>query len=811
MRNENRLRLVIVLSVLLVCGIEAAAQATRQDWPRWRGANFDGTANTGKNIFSQPFSLRVRWRKSIGTGYSGVAVSEGHVITMASDGKKDYLISLSSDNGKENWRIPLAQAFPGKDGSTGGPVSTPAIDSGVAYGLGPYGELVAVRLRTGKELWRRQIARELGAEVPHWGFTTSPLVTGDLVIVMTGGTPDKAVTAFNKLTGATVWRSGSDAVNYASPVLARLGGRQVLIWGGDTILAALDPRDGKELWRYEHGGTGFYQRILNPILVRPGEYLITSKPDSSQLLRTSADAKPEPGWLTRELKLNYATPLVYGSYLFGYSGAFLTCVDSTTGALVWRSRAPGRGWPIIVDGHLVVVTQEEGLLTIGEATSEGWKEKASLQLFSRLVFTPPSFADGRIYARDSYSDIAAVDVVTDAQTPATVSVANRVAAATGTLPGSQFARWVSEVEGKPDAATRVKEYLAAQKSFPIIEGERFAHIIYEGDDAEVTVRGDMLEIGQTLPMRRIAGTNVQYASFEVMPGARIVYQFSKNFGQAFSDPKNPRQATASNINGPVSLLLMPGAEDSVPARATALRGRVVQLEIETPTARAETLTWGGKRKVWVYLPPGYDTDTARRYPTLYVLYGEQMLNEAHLDVLLDREVGNTLQPVISVFIESTNAYEQARTFREVHRRMLAEQLVPWIDGQFRTASEPSQRLLLGADEAGFGALETVLSYPKVFGNALAQSAYHLSSGDRELFELIDRAANKTQRFYLDWGRYDGRRVADQIDIAGFTKAVHDRMQGKGYRVKGREFNEGSSWLFMSQRIVPALREFLPLR
>ena len=76
---------------------------------------------------------------------------------------------------------------------------------------------------------------------------------------------------------------------------------------------------------------------------------------------------------------------------------------------------------------------------------------------------------------------------------------------------------------------------------------------------------------------------------------------------------------------------------------------------------------------------------------------------------------------------------------------------------------------------------------------------------------MDRAANKSQRFYLDWGRYDGRRVADQVDIAGFTKAVRDRMRAKGYRVTGREFNEGSSWLFVGQRVVPALREFFPLK
>ena len=809
-----QLRSMIAMIVILVTvagGVEVAAQANASSWPRWRGANFDGAASTGKNIFSQPFSLRVRWRKSIGAGYSGIAISEGYAVTMASDGKKDYLICLSSDTGKENWRIPLAAAFPGKDGSTGGPVSTPAIDAGVAYGLGPFGEFVAVELRTGKELWRRQIAKELGSEVPHWGFTTSPLVTGDVVIVLTGGAPDKAVTAFNKRTGAIVWRSGSDDVNYSSPVLARLGGQEVLMWGGDTILAALDPRNGKELWRYEHGGTGFFQRILNPVLIRPDEYLITYKPDSAVLLHTSANAKPQPGWSTRELKLNYATPIVHGSYVFGYSGAFLTCVDTTTGALAWRSRAPGRGWHIIVDGHLVVVTQEDGMLSIAEASPQGYKEKASLEILPRLVFTPPSFAEGRIYARDSYTEIVAVDVVPDVSASAPVAVAKRVAALPGTLPNSQFARWVTEVEGKPDAAARVKEYLAAQKSFPIIEGDRYAHIVYEGDEAEVVLRGDMLELGQGLPLHRIAGTNLHYASFELTPDARIVYQFVKNFGESFPDPKNPKQSPAFNLVGPASLLLMPRAEQTLPTSASNLRGRIVQLELETPTAQAETLRWGGKRKVWVYLPPGYDAETAKRYPTLYVMYGTNMMNDAHLDALLDREIGNTLQPLIAVFVESTNAYEYARTFREVHRRMLAEQLVPWIDGQFRTLAEPSQRTLLGADEAGFGVLETALSYPKVFGNVVSQSAYHLSTGDRELLTLVDRAANKTQRFYLDWGRYDGRRVSDQVDIAGFTKAVRDRMQAKGYHVKGREFNEGSAWPFVGQRAMPVLREIFPTK
>jgi outer membrane protein assembly factor BamB len=79
-------------------------------------------------------------------------------------------------------------------------------------------------LNTGKSRWRVQIADTLGAAVPHWGFTTSPLVTRDTVVVLTGGSPHRAITAFDKRTGTVVWQRGSDGASYQSPVLATVAG-----------------------------------------------------------------------------------------------------------------------------------------------------------------------------------------------------------------------------------------------------------------------------------------------------------------------------------------------------------------------------------------------------------------------------------------------------------------------------------------------------------------------------------------------------------------------------------------------------------
>ena len=766
-------------------------------WPRWRGANFDGTTTTGRNIFAKPFALKVRWRKTIGTGYSGVVIADGHAVTMASDGKTDFVIALSSDSGTEKWRVPIGEAFPGKDGSTGGPVSTPAIAAGVVYALGPHGNLAAVQLANGAELWRRKI----DAEVPHWGFTTSPLVAGDAVIVLTGGAPDRAITAFNRKTGDVAWSAGTDVASYQSPMLATLDGVERVLVGGDQYLFALDPATGREVWRYEHGGRGFYAKIVNPVRVGTDEFLITYRPDESVLLKTVP--RPEVAWSTRELKLNYATPVVSGGRIFGYSGAFLTAIDARTGTLAWRSRPPGDGFPILVDGHLVVLTKR-GTLAVAASDSAAYQERASIELFTRLTWTPPSFAEGRIFARDSYAEIAAVDVV-----PLSTMTTTRTDPGIGRVPGSKFEQWVGELEQAPDPDASIAKLLDEQKQNPILEGDRIAHLVYKGAADDLALRVDTREIGQEVQMHRVGKTDFFYASLELPPDARVAYQFVRNLGETIADPRNPLKGGSPTYAGPISLLVMPGADKafSIPADV-ALRGRVEEHQIETATVQSEHLRWGGKRKVFVYLPPGYATDQDRRYPVLYVLYGQEM-KDAHFDAVLDTEIGKTVQPLIAVFVESTSGYEYARTFREAHRRLLTETIVKWTDSRFRTLSDPRQRFVLGHDEAAFGALETVLTAPQVFAGAAAQSIFPVGKGDEELLALIERTPKSSQRFYLDWGKLDPRRRADNVDVAAFTTAVAERLRKRGFQVESRETPDGSAVPYFADRARFALRTFFP--
>jgi len=796
-------RATATLALLTLVLPQSPAPRLTAEWPNWRGTFFDSTVDTGRSVFAKPFELKVRWRRTLGPGYSGIVISGGHAVTMFSDGKNDVLVSLTSDNGREEWRISLAATFPGRDGSTGGPVSTPAVQDGIVYALGPRGDLVAVRLADGRPVWRRHLVRDFAAEVPHWGFTTSPLVTGDVVVLLTGG--PNAVTAFDKRTGEVAWQAGADVASYQSPMLASVDGRTQIVVGGDQTLYGLSSRDGRELWKYAHGGTGFYAKIINPVSVGAG-LLLTFKPDQSLLLNVSSSGAT-PAWTTRELKLSYSTPIVKDAIVCGYSGAFLTCIDASTGALRWRSRAPGDGFPILVDGHLVVATKD-GQIAVAEATGEGFDAKASAAVFSRLVWTPPSFAEGRIFARDSYEEIAAIDIVPTAKST-TEATARAVR---GQLPRSRFAAWVQSAVSSTDPSKAVTEFLASQKAFPVIEGERYVHVLYEGNGTDVSLRSDVLGTGGEILMNRVGTTGLYYASIELEPDSRVSYQFVRNLGEVIADPRNPHKATSQNFAGEVSMIFMPEADRNLPASgARPLRGRMVDLEFESGTARAAHLTWGGKRKVHVYLPAGYGRSAATTYPAVYVMYGEEMLTGGGLAAALDREMGSGIKPAIVVFVESTSGYEYARTFRDAHATMMAERLVPWIDGQFSTSRTPADRTLLGADEAGFAAVEITLRWPAVFGNAIAQSLFPLSGGDAELLALIDRSAGSTQRFYVDWGRYDPRRTTDKLDVAGFSARVRDRLGAKGFKVSGHAWNDGSTVPLWSARAVAALKELFPLR
>ena len=200
-------------------------------WPQWRGPRRDGQIDAGSARALLGGKPDPKWEVPLGEGYSSPVVVDGRVITLSRSGDEEELEALDARDGSRVWRHAWPTAYTND------------------YGRGP---------------------RATPTEAPpRWGFSGSPLVAGDLLVVQAG--PPAGVVAFDRLTGKEVWRASSDPAGYSSPILVRCReGLQLVCLTGLRLLG-LDPASGEVLWQ-EEWPTEFEVNAATPLLwTVPGE------------------------------------------------------------------------------------------------------------------------------------------------------------------------------------------------------------------------------------------------------------------------------------------------------------------------------------------------------------------------------------------------------------------------------------------------------------------------------------------------------------------------------------------------------------
>ncbi|HSG41438.1 MAG TPA: PQQ-binding-like beta-propeller repeat protein, partial [Thermoanaerobaculia bacterium] len=173
-----------VLSLTLT--LLAAGPSSALDWPQFRGVNRDGvSAETGLPRSWPAEGPRVVWKRGIGEGYSGISVVGDRLYTMDSDGTTEYVLALEAGSGKEVWRVPAGPKL--IDDMGNGPRTTPTLDGGTVYAMGSHGRLLALKAADGAMIWEVDLPQAFGAKRPTWGYSGSPLIDGDLLILEVGG------------------------------------------------------------------------------------------------------------------------------------------------------------------------------------------------------------------------------------------------------------------------------------------------------------------------------------------------------------------------------------------------------------------------------------------------------------------------------------------------------------------------------------------------------------------------------------------------------------------------------------------------
>ncbi len=801
-----QMRMLLVATACLLSSNTFASSPS--DWPAFRGPNGDGIYPTSSALaHSDGFGLKIKWKKTIGSGYSGVAVANGLVVTMFSDGKEDVVIAFDEETGAEKWRYVLGETYKGHDGSHTGPISTPAVSSsGQVFALAPRGRLVALDAKSGKETWSTELVDDHEAKKPHYGFTTSPIIMDNMLIVQMGAEKG-SVAGFNMTTGERVWQACEDSVQYQSPIpyrMDRLGAYVLAV--GDKKIVGLSPRTGEILWEHEHGGGGARGvGSATPVPAGKNRLFLAYKDDESTIVTvtpTESAVDVKTVWTDRSIKNSYNVPVYHDGYVYAYSSRFLTCVDAETGKSVWRSRQPGDGFLILVDQHLVIQTKEGGV-HIAKASPDGYKELAHAEVFSDLSWSPPSFAKGSIFTR-SMGEIARIDIQSGS-----VSGTPAVAVAED-LSSYKFGQFLATVEKASDKKAVVDRFIASQKQFPIIEGSDRIHFVYRGEADDVAVAGDIFGARQETSMTHVSGTDLFYYSMKLEPDARTNYVFLKDYDQIL-DPRNERK-TKTIVYGKememsfrgdgmeMSWVAMPAWK---PARhlgepQPARRGRVEKREMESEHLES-------KYPVHVYLPAGYD-DSDARYPVAFVHGGKAAREKGMYVTSLDNLIGQSVAPVIVVFIELRPSATKGK-----YPQLFANELIPFIDENFRTHASPDTRASIGAGFSASAALLCAFGEPDVVAKVGSQSSFIFDSMRAQLDSSLKSAEKQPLQIYFDWGKYDLRNPHEAWDLADTNRKLDRLLQDKGYETLGGEANDGTGWSSWNNRTDDMFETLFPLK
>jgi outer membrane protein assembly factor BamB len=377
-----------------------AAARTGADWPGFRGPHRDG-AVTGVRIktdwaASPPVQL---WRRPVGPGWSSFAVRDGLLYTQEQRGESEVVACYKANTGEPVWTHRDATRF-WESNAGAGPRATPTLADGHVYAFGATGIVNALGAGDGAVVWTRNAASDTGAKVPGWGFSGSPLVVDDVVIVAAGG----RLAAYDRATGATRWLGPRGGGSYSSPHLLTIGGvAQVLLLNGAGA-TSVAPADGKVLWKHSWPGV----TILQPALTADGGVLITSSDMGGGMgTRRLAVARGPGGWAADEvwtstgLKPYFNDFVVHNGHAFGFDGAILACIDLRDGKRKWKGGRYGHGQLLLLrDQDLLLVLSEEGELALVAATPGQFTEIARFPAMEGKTWNHPVLAGDLLLVRN---------------------------------------------------------------------------------------------------------------------------------------------------------------------------------------------------------------------------------------------------------------------------------------------------------------------------------------------------------------------------------------------------------------------------
>jgi outer membrane protein assembly factor BamB len=381
---------------------ESAAAAVKQnaEWPGFRGPDRDGIVHGVRIETDWSHSPPVQiWRRPIGPGWSSFAVGGDVLYTQEQRGEEEVVACYRRSTGEPVWAHRDKVRF-WESNAGAGPRGTPTLSNGRVYTFGATGLLNALDAVRGAVKWSRNVASEVDKKVPMWGFSSSPLVIDDVVIVAATGT----LVAYDIATGNRRWSGPTHSGSYSSPHRCVLGGvTQILLPTGAGV-TSVNPADGKLLWEY--GWEGF--TIVQPELTAEGDVLTSTSGATGGLgMRRLSVVQGTGGWTVQErwtsmgLKPYFNDCVVHNGHAYGFDGSILSCIDLQDGKRQWKGGRYGNGQLVLLaDQDVLLVLSEGGELALVGATSEAFKELARFPAITGKTWNHPALVGDVLLVRN---------------------------------------------------------------------------------------------------------------------------------------------------------------------------------------------------------------------------------------------------------------------------------------------------------------------------------------------------------------------------------------------------------------------------
>jgi outer membrane protein assembly factor BamB len=403
---------VVLTLCYSACSVGSLDAGKRQfDWPRWRGPQANNISlETGWNAKALAPEPKIVWKKDVGLGYSNIVIEDSRLF-ISGQKKGDFTVfCLDAATGRQKWRTSYE--------SPAESYSTACIDGDCLYTLDRDGILLCLEKRNGNKKWQRDIRKQLGVEKLNYGYATSPVIAGNLLLLNL----NRSGIALDKEAGEVIWDSGPSARlrngYYATVVLYRNEEHLSGLFLNEECLTSVAVETGRTEWAFpwrpggpkaESGNTN----MSDPLVLGDSVFLSSFAGSQGCALLRLTGSGPKTLWANQHLCTSFANAVEVGDHLFGYDDAMgFCCLRVQDGKVAWRQSM--RFAITLASNSKLIILEEDGTLRIAKAMPTSYSEISSCTVPSTfkpdLWWNSPVLCEGRIYCRSYLGELVCIDV-----------------------------------------------------------------------------------------------------------------------------------------------------------------------------------------------------------------------------------------------------------------------------------------------------------------------------------------------------------------------------------------------------------------